>query len=58
MMSRAEMTALAAPPCHECGKPVLRVEQQYGRNAEGAFVVKGMTMVCPDGHRVRVEPAE
>ena len=25
-MTRAELIALASPPCHECGAPVQRVE--------------------------------
>jgi hypothetical protein len=52
-MDRQELIDLASPPCHECGKPVQRVEATHVW--EGEDWVPALTMVCADGHRVPVE---
>jgi hypothetical protein len=53
-MNRAELIALASPPCHECGEPVQRVETRWV--LKGDEWVPGPTfVVCADGHRVLVE---
>lgn len=59
-MTREELIALAAPPCHVCGGPVRRVEQSWVMDAAGAGTAGAWTpgawwLVCGDGHRVRVE---
>lgn len=54
--SRAELLARAAPPCHECGEAVQRVEMTMRSNGDGDWVPEMSYMVCMDGHRVLVEP--
>jgi hypothetical protein len=54
-MDRAEMIARAAAPCHECGASVQRVEGRWHRDEDGEWQPAWHT-VCPDGHRVAVEP--
>jgi hypothetical protein len=54
-MTRAEMIALASPPCHECGEPVQRVETRSVSNGDGDWVPGPTYMVCVKGHRVAVE---
>jgi len=54
-MDRAEMIALASPPCHECGLPVQRVESRWHLE-DGNWRPGPTFMVCAAGHRVRVEP--
>jgi hypothetical protein len=55
-MNRAELIALASPPCHECGASVQRVETRWHRDEDGAWRLGPAFMVCADGHRVLVEP--
>jgi len=57
-MTRAELIELASPPCHECGQPVQRCEIRWERQAGGTWVPGLAHLVCPDGHRVRVEPMD
>jgi hypothetical protein len=57
-MNRAEMTALASPPCHHCQEPIQRVETSWHRhtNHQNSEWRPGpWTMVCPNGHRIPVE---
>lgn len=54
-MDRAELIAIASPPCHECGEPVVRVEQSWRREGDG-WVPGSFFMVCASGHHVLVEP--
>ena len=55
-MNRAELIALASPPCHECGASVQRVESRWQRDADHLWRLGPCFMVCGDGHRVLVEP--
>jgi hypothetical protein len=55
-MTRAELVALASPPCHDCGEPVVRVEIPYELSPGGEWVPRLPAMVCAAGHRVLVEP--
>ena len=55
-MTRAELIALAAPPCHECGAPVQRVEIPWHRDEDDGWRPGPYVMVCADEHRVLVEP--
>lgn len=55
-MTIAEMTALASPPCHECGEPVQRVEMPWRLTSGGEWLLSDPAMVCRGGHRVTVEP--
>lgn len=54
-MTRAEMIALASPPCHECGEPVQRVESGWHFDEDNCWRLV-MVMVCAEAHRVIVEP--
>lgn len=54
-MNRADLIALASPPCHECGQAVTRVETRWELNGDGDWVLGPTYMVCADGHRVAVE---
>lgn len=54
-MNRSEMIELASPPCHECQRPVQRVDIRSCRAEDGAWVPEKFVMVCPVGHRVLVE---
>lgn len=54
-MTRAELIALAAPPCHECQEPVQRTECTWMLNGDGDWVPRSTWLVCTDGHRVLVE---
>lgn len=56
-VNRAELIALASPPCHECGLPVQRVETRWHFD-EGTWRPGPVFMVCADRHRVLVEPAD
>lgn len=51
----AELRQTAAPDCHECGLPVQRVEQQWVATPDG-WHPGAWHMICPEGHRVEVEP--
>jgi hypothetical protein len=55
-MTRAELIALAAPPCHDCQEPVQRVEGRYHLDEDERWRPGPYYMVCVDGHRVLVEP--
>jgi hypothetical protein len=57
-MTRAELVALASPPCRECGEPVQRVEYRWDQEQEGGTWRLGAVMVCGDGHRHRVKPLD
>jgi hypothetical protein len=54
-MDRAEMIERAAPPCHECGASVQRVEMRWHQDEDGTWRPDAF-MVCADNHRVIVEP--
>jgi len=55
-MTRAELIALASPPCHECGEPVQRVEIRWHRDEDDRWRPGPYFMVCADEHRVLVVP--
>ena len=55
-MDRADLIALASPPCHECGESVQRVETRWHLDDDCNWRLGQAFMVCPDGHRVLVEP--
>jgi hypothetical protein len=55
-MTRADLVALASPPCHRCGASVERVEAQWHLDDELAWRPGPWFMVCGKGHRVPVEP--
>ena len=55
-MTKAELIALASPPCHECGAPVQRVEIPWHRDEDNRWRAGPFFMVCAEEHRVLVEP--
>jgi hypothetical protein len=55
-MTRAELIALASPPCHECGNPVQRVETRWLLDKERGWRPGPSFMVCDNAHRVLVKP--
>ena len=55
-MTRAELIALASPPCHECGAPVQRVETRWHLDEDDKWRPGPYFMVCGDAHRVLVKP--
>jgi hypothetical protein len=55
-MNRAELIALASPPCHECGAPVERIETRWHLDEDCTWRPGPYFMVCGDEHRVLVEP--
>jgi len=55
-MGRAELVALASPPCHECGEAVQRVETSWQVDVDRGWRPGPWFMVCGRGHRVVVEP--
>jgi hypothetical protein len=55
-VTRAEMIALASPPCHHCGEPVLRVEIRWHLDEDARWWPGPCFMICGDQHRVLVEP--
>jgi len=55
-MTRAELIALAAPPCHECGAPVQRVETRWHLDEDARWRPGPYFMVCAHRHRVLVIP--
>jgi hypothetical protein len=57
-MTRADLVALAAPPCHQCGSSVQRVETGWHRDEDDRWRPGPWFMVCAAGHRVLVEPLE
>ncbi len=54
-MDRDELIARAAPPCHECGASVQRVEIPWRLDEQGNWTPGPSFMICGDGHRVSVE---
>ena len=55
-MNRAELIALASPPCHECDASVQRVEIRWHLDDDSNWRPGPSYMVCADGHRVLVKP--
>jgi hypothetical protein len=55
-MDRQQLISLAAPPCHECGDSVQRVEGRWHRDDDDNWRPGPWFMVCGHGHRVAVEP--
>ena len=55
-MNRAELIALASPPCRECGTPVQRVEIRWHLDEDDRWRPGPYFMVCADEHRVLVVP--
>jgi len=55
-MDRQQLISLAAPPCHECGASVQRVEGRWHLDENDHWRPGPWFMVCGDGHRVPVEP--
>jgi hypothetical protein len=53
-MKRADLIALASPPCHECGAPVQRVETRWHLDEDCRWRPGPYFMVCADEHRVLV----
>jgi len=45
-----------APPCHECGEPIVTTEIKSSRREDGEWYTSGAVMVCRAGHRTEVEP--
>ena len=57
-MDRADLIALASPPCHECGAPVQRVEARWHLDEDHRWRPGPYFMVCADEHRVLVQAFE
>jgi hypothetical protein len=55
-VTRAELFASAAPPCHECGANVKRVEARWHREGNAEWRPGPWYLICAQGHRVLVEP--
>jgi hypothetical protein len=55
-MNRADLIALASPPCHECGLSVQRVETRWHLDEDYRWRPGPTYMVCADAHRVLVVP--
>jgi hypothetical protein len=55
-MDRAQLISQAAPPCHECGESVRRVEGRWHLDEHQNWRPGPWFMVCGDGHRIPVEP--
>ena len=55
-MDRADLIALASPPCHKCGAPVQRVEIPWHVDEDCNWRPGPAFMVCADEHRVLVVP--
>jgi hypothetical protein len=55
-MNRADLVALASPPCHRCGRSVERVEGRWHLDEDNTWRPGPWFMVCGDGHRVLVKP--
>jgi hypothetical protein len=53
-IERADLIALASPPCHECGAPVQRVETRWHLDEDYRWRPGPYFMVCADEHRVLV----
>jgi hypothetical protein len=54
-MDKAELIDRAAPACHECGKPIQRVEIPWYLDHLGDWRPGTSYMVCGNGHRVEVK---
>jgi hypothetical protein len=54
-MDRADLIALASPPCHDCGASVQRVEMRWHLDEDCNWRPGPYFMVCADGHRVLVQ---
>jgi hypothetical protein len=52
---RADLIALASPPCHECGEPVQCVEFRWHLDEDERWRPGPCFMVCAGQHRVLVE---
>ena len=57
-MKRADLIALASPPCHECGAPVQRIETRWHLDEDCRWRPGPYFMVCADEHRVLVQALE
>ena len=57
-MDRADLIALASPPCHRCGAAVQRVETRWHLDEQSNWRPGPAFMVCGEGHRVPVEPVD
>jgi hypothetical protein len=55
-VKRADLIALASPPCHACGASVQRVETRWQLDETSNWRLGPCFMVCAVGHRVPVEP--
>jgi hypothetical protein len=55
-MNRAQLIALASPPCGACGAPVERVEMRWHLDEDSRWRPGPYSMVCGDQHRVLVKP--
>ncbi len=55
-MNRADLVALASPPCHRCGRSVERVEGRWHLDEDNTWRPGPWFMVCGHGHRVLVKP--
>ena len=53
--TRPELIAAAAPPCHDCGDPVQRVETRWHLDEDGRWRPGPYFMVCAHAHRVLVK---
>ena len=54
-MTKADLVALASPPCHDCGAPVQQVEMPWHLDEDHNWRAGPFYMVCGGGHRVLVE---
>ena len=57
-MDKADLIALASPPCHVCSEPVQRVETRFHLDEDGRWRPGPFFMVCASDHRVLVEALE
>jgi len=56
-LSKSDFTENMAPPCHFCGRPIVRTEIKHENTPDG-WHASGAVMLCPVGHRNPVEPLE
>jgi hypothetical protein len=57
-VTRADLIALASPPCRDCGGAVQRVDARCHQDEDGNWRPGPWFMICAAGHRVQVEPLE
>jgi hypothetical protein len=57
-MNRADLIALASPPCHACGSPIQRVEARWHLDEDCRWRPGPYFMICADEHRVLVQALE